>query len=292
MVYKMNDLSNSGKIIFFSLLDGVGRKRILKNLEKILSVSTFRDVKFVIEEMNLNRLCGSIDDLLLYSVYNKTVKILSDCSFKDINIINYTDNNYPCEFKEIDDPPVLFFVKGQFGYLSNFKKAAVIGRRDPSLCGYNKSVIIGEKLATKGFAVISGLAKGCDTGGHKGCISKKGYTVAILPGGINNIYPPENRELSEEIIKSGGCLISEYLPDLKIDKYRFIERDRLQAALSGAVYVIESSVNDGTMHTIGFAEKYKKPVYCLDYLDKGVELIKRQGNKMLLEQKRAGLIIL
>jgi DNA processing protein len=143
-------------------------------------------------------------------------------------------------------------------------------------------------FAERGFVIVSGLAKGCDTVAHRGCLDAHGKTVAILGGGIDYIYPKENRPLADEILNTGGCLLSEYKPGMKPQPSFFVERDRLQSGLSQAVIVIETDVKGGSMHTVGFALSQNRLVACLGgHSGKYLSHPKVQGTKLLISDGKA-----
>ena len=112
------------------------------------------------------------------------------------------------------------------------------------------------------FSVISGLALGCDTAAHLGCLEVGGHTVAVMPCGSNFIAPSSNRPLAKKILESGGSLVSEYSPDTPPRPFRFVERNRVIASLSQSVIVMEAETKSGTMHTARFALEQKKSLAC------------------------------
>ena len=164
---------------------------------------------------------------------------------------------------------------------------AVIGTREPSSLGYKIAERLGYKFGEAGLNVVSGLAIGCDTGGHKGSLQAHGLTTAILAQGLDKVYPKENKELADSIIDNGGCLISEYFVGSVSQASNFVERDRLQAGLSHAVVVVETDIKGGTMHTVKYAEKYQRILACFDHKEKEINHPKSQGNRMLIKEKRA-----
>ena len=153
------------------------------------------------------------------------------------------------------------------GNLNNFKNnnVAIIGSRKPSAIGKRLAFKSSQLLSKNSFNIISGLALGCDTEGHKGALSENGKTLAVLPGSIDEIYPSSNSDLAEEILKKDGCLISEYLPGTKIINSNFIQRDRLQSAFSEFIVIIETKIDGGTMHTYNYAKEQKKIVLVFNF---------------------------
>ena len=125
------------------------------------------------------------------------------------------------------------------------------------------------------------MALGCDTAAHQGALSVNAKTVAVLPSGFNKIYPSKNKSLANKIFQKGGCLISEYKPDVKANKARFIERDRIQSGLSYGIILIEASNEGGTRYTINFALTDKKKIAVLSNDNCRFEL----NNKLISSKK-------
>jgi DNA processing protein len=190
-------------------------------------------------------------------------EIIKKCSSSNICIMNYSENIFPQKLKNIPYPPLLLYYKGCSKYLSEKYCAAVVGTRTPTKRAKAISEKLGLIFASKGFTVASGLALGCDTFGHLGSLDKYGYNIAVLPCGLDNIYPHENSKLASKLIESGGCLISEYPPSTNPKPQYFILRDRLLSGLAEVIAVIEANLNSGTMHTAKFALEQKKILSCI-----------------------------
>lgn len=220
----------------------------------------------------------------------KSEKILEDCYINDIQIFSFLDDDYPERFQKINyDKPVIFYSKGNHEIMTDRYNLAVIGSRKVSKENYNKGYKFSKECTRLGVNVISGLALGCDTAGHKGAISTRnsnytGKTLAVLPSGIKNVYPYKNFDLSKKILEKNGCLISEKPTFERPEKYDYIQRDRLQAALSEVIFIIQSTLNSGTLHTVNYGIKYSKKIYCLgiNTENKGMEL-----NKKLIKENKA-----
>lgn len=188
-------------------------------------------------------------------------KIIEDCNNYNIGILSIFDQNYPESVKKIVDVPLVLYYKGNFDNTEN--KIAIVGTRIPLKDSVKKTFYITRELINDNFAIVSGLALGIDTVAHEVCLRYNKYTIAILPSPINNIYPKQNEKLAMDIIDKGGCIISEYAPGKHIEKFFFVQRDRLQAALSSAVIVIETDKNGGAMHTARFCKNYNKVLFCV-----------------------------
>lgn len=205
----------------------------------------------------------------------------------EIHAIPQGSNLFPGRLRAIDDPPVVLFVLGNQECLIEKPAVAVIGTREPSEYGAQTAKRFGKTFAELGFTVVSGLAIGCDSAAHEGCLEVHGQTVAVLAHGLDSIYPAINRSLAERIVASGGCLVSEYPPGLRAQRSFFIERDRLQSGLSNGIVVVETDIKGGTMHTVGFAHEQGRPVAALVHPQKYARHEKTKGNRHLIEANRA-----
>ena len=214
-------------------------------------------------------------------------KIFKECENSGISIMNYSENIFPQKLKTIPYPPLLLYYKGNVKCLNENYNAAIIGTRLPSQRGKLISKKLGSIFALKGFVVVSGLALGCDTYGHLGSLEKGGNNIAVLACGLNNIYPRQNIKLSDKIIANGGCLISEYPPNINVKPQFFILRDRLESGLSSIVTIIETNINGGTMHTAKFALNQDKILVCVSPSLLGGVSGSNKGNSQLIENKMA-----
>jgi len=145
----------------------------------------------------------------------------------------------------------------------NEPSIAVIGCREYSEYGKKSAYYFSYNLAKAGLNIVSGLAKGIDSFSHLGCLAAGGKTIAIIGSGLDNIYPKENIELANMIIKSGGCIISEYPLGTKPEKNNFPARNRIISGLSQAVLVIEAQENSGSLITANFALEQGKDVFAV-----------------------------
>lgn len=187
---------------------------------------------------------------------------------KGINVICVFDENFPSVNVKLknSEKPFFFAYKGDITLLNNVdKNVAVIGVLTPTNEIVEREQKVVKRLTEKGYNIVSGLAKGCDTVAHIESIKNNARTIVFLPSTIENIYPKENISLAKEIINSGGLIITEYVNESK-NKYesvkRFIERDRLQALFSKAVVLIASfrkgEGDSGSRHAFEKAKDYGK----------------------------------
>jgi DNA processing protein len=218
--------------------------------------------------------------------WNETGITLSKASERNISLIAWDSAMFPNRLKEIPDAPALIYVVGDVEVLLRLS-VAVIGTRHPSEFGEKAGRKIAKTLAENGIVVVSGLAEGCDTAAHVGCLEGGGKTVAVLAHGFGEVYPKSNEPLADQILKTGGCLVSEYSPGTPIRRSSFVERDRLQSGLSEAVIVIETDVEGGTMHTVSFSEKQGRMLAAVQHPPEKQDHPKSRGNAMLIDAERA-----
>lgn len=204
-----------------------------------------------------------------------------------IHILIESSERWPASFSKIKNSPVLLYAKGDLSALQTAYKVAVIGTRTPTEHGAKVARRLGQIFAEEGLCVVSGLANGCDENGHKGALDAGGKTIAILPSPLDNIMPESNRELADRIVSSGGLLLTEYGPGHAVQRGNYIERDRLQSALSQAVVVVETEKTGGTMHTVNFALEQKRLLACYRHSSKYNDVPQTEGNRMLLEGGKA-----
>ena len=160
------------------------------------------------------------------------------------------DAAYPKLLREISDPPIALYRKGQYDFAQPC--IAIVGSRRTTLYGLATAKKIGAELARLGFCVVSGLARGIDTAAHEGALSVGGKTAAVLGHGLDIVYPPENLGLYRQI-EEQGAVLSEFPLGRRADRQSFAMRNRIVAGMCEATVVIESDVDGGAMITARFA---------------------------------------
>ena len=182
--------------------------------------------------------------------------------------ITINDKKYPERLRKIYNPPLKLYVLGNSEIL-NKTGIAIVGTRKATEYGKSVATEISKNLSRENINIISGLALGIDTCAHLGNLQaariykESGKTIAVLGSGIDEIYPKENIELARKIIKSGGCIISEYLLGTKPQKQHFPERNRIISGLSDGVFVVEAKEKSGALITADFALEQGKDVFAL-----------------------------
>lgn len=263
---------------------GVGPKTLLRAIDFINQCASLRELLSLCRERGARIPNATDGDLekAMHSAFSAKEKM------EQMNVTFHliADPDFPCMLKNIPDPPLCLFSQGDFSSLNSLS-LAVVGTRDPSDYGTKVAHRIGRRLAERSITVVSGLAEGCDTAGHEGCLEAQGKTVAFLAHGHGRIYPAINKKLANDILESGGCLVSEYPPGSPPMRSTFVQRDRLQSGSSAGIIVIETDIQGGTMHTVGFAESQKRCLAAVSHPKHLLEYPKTRGNQFLIEQKRA-----
>ncbi len=178
----------------------------------------------------------------------------------DAHIVNWLDPGYPVNLRQIYDPPPVLFIKGDLRE-SDRQAVAVVGTRKPSEYGKSMAFKISRDLARMGCTVVSGGARGVDTAAHTGAL-QGGRTLVVLGCGIDIAYPYENRGLFMKAAES-GAVISEFVPGIKPDAWRFPARNRLVSGLSLGVFVVESGASGGAMITAMVAGEQNREIWAL-----------------------------
>ena len=199
----------------------------------------------------------------------------------DIDIISINEEKYPKILKEIYDPPISLYVKGNTEILNN-KSIAIVGCRDATEYGKKAAKYFSYNLSKDGINIVSGLARGIDSYAHIGNVycneeRKKeadklktniqtnnlqyGKTIAVVGNGLDIVYPNENKYLYDKIIETGGAIISEYPVGTKPDKMNFPARNRIVSGMSKGIIVIEAKEKSGTLITVDFALEQGRDVY-------------------------------
>lgn len=276
-----------------NMIPGLGKKSLLNIIRSGLSASDLMAldyetmggyVKGAGKKAAHETLTGNFIDY-----QDKAENSINSMSEKGIAIITCLDTNYPYLYSKISDPPIFLYVRGNIKLLNMKKSIAVIGTRECSGYGQKIASSTSKHFANEGYNIVSGLAIGIDTAGHKGALSAHGKTTAILTD-VEKIYPKENLDLADEILENNGLLIAENPPGTFPHRGLFVSRDRLQSALSVGVFPVETDIKGGTMHTVRFSEDQRRPIFCPDLLsipNYPRDFTKARGVLDLINTKRA-----
>jgi DNA processing protein len=175
-------------------------------------------------------------------------------------LVTFTSSDYPKALFQISDPPPFLYVKGKIR--SHEPAIAMVGSRRATRYGVQATSRLAEELARHGVAVISGMARGVDTAAHRGALAGDGRTIGVLGCGIDRIYPPENRNLFDEMAER-GCLVSEFpLGTLPLGE-NFPRRNRIISGLANGVLVVEAAEKSGSLITAQYALEQGRDVFAV-----------------------------
>lgn len=178
-----------------------------------------------------------------------------------VKVITILDAEYPPSLKEIHDPPTVLYVWGTLES-RDFQAIAVVGSRRTSHYGLECAKRFSYQLAYAGLTVVSGLARGIDSAAHQGALAAKGRTIAVLGGGLNQLYPPENMPLAERIASS-GAVVSEFPMETQPDRQTFPMRNRIISGWSFGVLVVEAGLNSGALISAHQAAEQGRSIYAV-----------------------------
>ena len=177
-------------------------------------------------------------------------------------IVTLDDPEYPEHLSEIYDPPVVLYVRGDVAALAE-PSIGVVGTRHPTPYGSGMSERLSCDIGSRGLVIVSGMARGVDTAAHKGCIAGRGKTVAVFGTGVDVLYPKENAKLAEQILATGGALVSEFPLGTFAAPQNFPIRNRIISGLSIGVLVVEAGEYSGTRITARCALEQSRDVYAV-----------------------------
>ena len=273
--------------IGISKIEGLGPIFISKLIKK------FKKPKRIweISENELKKIDGIGDKKInkIISARNKLNldKEIEKLKEKNIKFITLGEEKYPNLLKKIYDPPPVIYYKGNSIFSENF--IAIVGARRASLYGKKVAMNLASKLAARGITIVSGMARGIDSAGHKGALRASGNTIAVLASGVDYIYPPENNKLYKKILKN-GLIISEFPPGVKPIPGYFPRRNRIISGLCQGVIVVEAAYKSGSLITSDFALEQGREVFAVPgnidrTMSKGCNNLIKEGAIMVRSYK-------
>ena len=244
-----------------SLVQGVG-----PHVRKAL-MAHFGSAKAVLEASaeQLQHVQG-VGSKLAHAIVHATTHIdvqaeIAHCREHNIQIVTLDDKEYPRSLLEIYDPPYALFTKGQFATQDSLS-IAIVGTRHATQYGKRVAERLSSALARAGLTIVSGLARGIDGVAHRAALASGGRTLAVLAGGVLNVYPSEHLQLAEEITDA-GALVSEFPSRWPISKGAFPRRNRLITGMSLGVIVVEAGLKSGALTSARHAMEQGREVFAV-----------------------------
>lgn len=245
----------------FSYFDGIGPMKARALIAKFGSVKKAYEA----QKKDLQRILPTklLEDFIIFRSKFDPSQELERLKKKEIKTTCWEDREYPQQLKDISDPPVCLYVKGNIksiDFVNNYF-IGIVGTRNPTSYGLQITKKFGNELASAGFVIVSGMARGIDTAAHSSALEVGGKTIAVLGCGVDIPYPPSNQRLYSEIINTGGLVVSEFPPGHRVMKGLFVARNRIISGLSKGVLIIEGLKDSGALITASYAAEQGKEVF-------------------------------
>ena len=244
-----------------ALTPGLGPKRVLRAAESLSDPShIFRLSLTELEGLRIPS--ESAQFLFSGKARAEAEEEIARVTERGGSLLTFDDELYPGRLREIFDPPPVLWVIGDARLLDR-PSIAVVGTRKPTAYGSGVAEMLARDLAVRRVLILSGMARGVDTAAHRGALAAKGQTVAVWGTGIDVIYPKENKSLAEQILTSGGAIVSECRLGTFPAPQNFPKRNRILSGLSLGVLVVEASEHSGTRITARCALEQNRDVYAV-----------------------------
>jgi DNA processing protein len=266
----------------FNLTHGIGAARLRKLIEAFGDVErAWHASPDALRQSGLDK--RTLDSLLRVRHHADLDAILAQVQRAGAEFLPIDSPNYPDMLRQIPDPPFLLYLKGALPDLTN--AVAVVGTRRATPDGEAITAQICADLVRAGVTVVSGMALGIDATAHRAAIGAGGKTVAVLPCGIDQVYPPEHVQLAAHIAEH-GALLTEFSPGEPAQKTHFAPRNRIISGLCRAVLVVEAGIKSGALITVDRALEQGRDVYAvpgnpLSPNSKGPNALIQAGAKMV-----------
>lgn len=247
---------------YLNTLPEIGPVRLLKLHKHFGSITGLLEASpLELTQAGLSKeLAGALPSESAMDYVNLEKQLLSE----NIQLLTIEDSSYPRLLKEISQPPVLLYYKGVLGS-SDELCISVVGTRKISTYGRTVTSLLLEPVVAAGAVIVSGLAFGVDSQAHKLCVDAGKRTIAVVGNGLDDksFYPKDHALLAEEIIQSGGMIISEYPPGTPPLKHHFLARNRIIAGLSAATVIVECNKKSGSLITASYALEQNRTVFAV-----------------------------
>ena len=257
--------------------------RHMSDREKIAVLShigSAEDVYYALSYESLQTLSKEAKEALLNKDLEEAEKIQQLCCSRNIQILAWSEPEYPAKLRSLADPPLVLYVLGQMPDWEAQATIGVVGTRKASAYGLRTANRLGSELAACGGLVVSGMAAGVDTQAIEGALSQGRPAVGVLGCGVDVVYPASNRKLYE-IMEQQGCLISEFPPQTPAYKWHFPKRNRIISGLSDGVLVVEAPKISGALITARQALEQGRDVFVVPG---NVDVASCEGSNGLLKE--------
>lgn len=248
--------------ISLNMTPQIGPRAATKLLERFGSAeNVFHAMRGELESLRLK--AESIESILKKEFHEKAEEEFNRIKETGGDVLSLDDGSYPYLLREIADPPITLYVKGNWQACFDMPCIAIVGSRRCSTYGENASLMLARDLAERGICIVSGLARGIDTAAHRGAIEANGKTIAVLGTGIGQVYPKENAKLVERILETGGAIVSQFPLETPPIPENFPYRNRIISGLSLGIVIVEASERSGSLITARLAIEQNREVFAV-----------------------------
>lgn len=248
--------------IALNMTPGVGPRAAARLLERFGSAEgVFGALRAELERLRLRP--EAVESITLRDRYEAATAELERVRALGADVLVLDDGAYPALLREIADPPITLYVKGDWTACFDSPCVAVVGSRRCSTYGQNVASMLARDLAARGICIVSGLARGIDAAAHRGALEAGGRTIAVLGTGIDEIYPRDHRKLAGELLAKGGALVSQFPLGTPPIPENFPYRNRIISGLSLGVVLVEAAENSGSLITARLAMEQNREVFAV-----------------------------
>src|SRR3979411_1363441 len=231
-----------------NMTPGIGPRAAAKLLERFGSAeAVYGATRAQLEQVRL--LPEAVESIIARNLHDRAEAEIRKVHELGADVLVLDDGVYPSLLREIYDPPIVLYVKGAWSECLDQPCVAIVGSRPCSPPGRNAARMLSRGLAQRGVTIVSGFARGIDAAAHRGALEAGGRTVAVLGTGIDECYPRDHKKLAEEILGSGGAMVTQFPLGTPPVSENFPYRNRIISGLSLGVLVVEAAENSGSLFT-------------------------------------------
>jgi DNA processing protein len=248
--------------IALNMTPGVGPRAAARLLERFGSAeAVFAALRSELERLRLRP--EALESIVLRDRHAEAERELERVRTLGADVLVLDDGTYPALLREIADPPITLYVRGQWEACLDAPCVAIVGSRRCSTYGQNVALMLARDLAARGVTIVSGLARGIDAAAHRGALEAGGRTVGVLGTGVDEVYPRDHKKLAEEILARGGALVSQFPLGTPPIPENFPYRNRIISGLSLGVLLVEAAENSGSLITARLAMEQSREVFAV-----------------------------
>jgi DNA processing protein len=247
--------------VALNMTTGIGPRAAAKLLERFGSAEAVYQATRA-ELAQLRILPEAVDSIIARDLHEKAeLEIKQIRELGDILVLD--DGVYPQLLREIYDPPIVLYVRGDWSQCLEQPCVAIVGSRRCSTYGQNAALMLARDLAQRGVTIVSGFARGIDASAHRGALEAGGRTIAVLGTGIDQCYPRDHRKLGDDILQAGGAMVSQFPLGTPPVSENFPYRNRIISGLSLGVVIVEAAENSGSLITARLAIEQNREVWAV-----------------------------